>query len=108
MTNGLGGGGDCSSGPAHRCLGTGAVEQQDDGQREGRGCSAATLRGAYGLQIQGTRTAPAPAPPGTIESVIGVNIRHYDGNGNFTQIGNDKGSVSGSGPVDRRASAPIR
>jgi hypothetical protein len=81
--------------------GTGAVDQQDDWQREGRGCSEATLRGAYGLQIHGTRTAPAPAPPGTIESVIGVNIRHYDGRGNFTQIGNDKGSVSGSGPVDR-------
>lgn len=81
--------------------GTGAVEQPEDGHRGGRECSVATLRGTYGLQIQGTRTAPPPAPPGTIESIIGVNIRHYDGKGNFTQVGNDKGSVSGSGPVDR-------
>ncbi len=81
--------------------GTGAVEQHGDRLGQGRECSVATLRGTYGLQIQGTRPAPPPAPPGTIESVIGVNIRHYDGKGNFTQIGNDKGSVSGSGPVDR-------
>ena len=67
-------------------------------------CSEATLRGLYGIQIQGTRPAPAPAPPGTIESVIGVIVRHYDGNGGFTQINNEKGSVSGLGPVDRAGS----
>jgi hypothetical protein len=66
-----------------------------------RGCSEATLRGAYGIQIQGTRFAPPPAPAGTIESVLGVIVRHYDGKGAFTQVNNEKGSVSGPGPADR-------
>jgi hypothetical protein len=66
-----------------------------------RGCSVATLRGAYGIQIQGTRPALPPAPAGTIETVIGVIVRQYDGRGGFTQINNEKGSISGLGPVDR-------
>jgi hypothetical protein len=67
-----------------------------------RGCSEATLRGTYGVQIQGTRLAPSPpAPAGTVESVIGIIRRHYDGQGRFTQINNEKGSVSANGPVDR-------
>lgn len=66
-----------------------------------RGCSEATLRGAYGIQIQGTRLAPPPAPAGTVETVIGVLVRQYDARGNFTQVNNEKGSVSGLGPVDR-------
>ena len=37
-----------------------------------RGCSVATLRGAYGIQAQGTRPA---APGGLSESVIGVVLR---------------------------------
>ena len=78
--------------------GTGADDQRSDHQR---GCSLRTLRGSYGLQIQGTRPAPPPAAPGTIETVIGVIVRHYDGEGNFTQVNNEKGSVSGSAPVDR-------
>ena len=65
------------------------------------GCSEATLRGGYGIQIQGTRLAPAPAPPGTVETVIGVILREYDGRGGFTQINNEKGSVNGLGPIDR-------
>jgi len=66
-----------------------------------QGCSEATLNGAYGVQIQGTRLAPPPAAAGTIESVIGILIRQYDGEGHFTQVNNEKGSVSGIGPVDR-------
>ena len=66
-----------------------------------RGCGVATLRGAYGIQIQGTRLAPPPAPAGTVETIIGVLVRQYDGQGNFTQVNNEKGSVSGLGPVDR-------
>ena len=73
-----------------------------------RGCSEATLRGAYGIQIQGTRPAAPPAPAGSIESVIGVIVRHYDGNGGFTQVNNEKGSTSGNGPVDREHPARIR
>ena len=71
---------------------------------DARGCSEATLRGSYGIQIQGTRPAPAPAPAGTIETVIGVIVRDYDGTGGFTQVNNEKGSVSGLGPVDRAGS----
>ena len=65
------------------------------------GCSEATLRGAYGIQIQGTRPAAPPAPAGSIESVIGVIVRHYDGRGGFTQVNNETGSINGLGPVDR-------
>jgi hypothetical protein len=75
-----------------------------DDDRHRRGCSVATLRGAYGIQIQGTRPALPPAPAGTVESVIGVILRHYDGDGQFTQVNNEKGSVGGNGPVDREGS----
>jgi hypothetical protein len=33
-----------------------------------------------------------------IESVIGVVIRHYDGQGQFTQVDNVKGSITGMVP----------
>jgi hypothetical protein len=46
-------------------------------------CSNATLRGTYGIQMRGT------------QDLIGVVIRTYDGLGNFTQIDNVKGSVTG-------------
>ena len=60
-----------------------------------RGCSLATLRGAYGIQAQGTRPA---APGGPTESVIGVVLRIYDGAGQFTQVDNIKGSITGISP----------
>ena len=86
-------------------VGTQAGVRSESGEnRFPRGCSEATLRGSYGIQIQGTRPAPAPAPAGTIETVIGVIVRHYDGTGGFTQVNNEKGSVSGLGPVDRAGS----
>jgi hypothetical protein len=78
-----------------------AGRHEEDRERPHRVCGEATLRGSYGIQIQGTRPAPSPAPPGTIETVIGVIVRHYDGEGNFTQVNNEKGSVSGVGPADR-------
>jgi hypothetical protein len=71
-----------------------------EAQAEGRGCSEATLRGAYGIQRQGTRPS---GPGGPIESVIGVLIRVYDGRGHFTQIDNVKGSITGIVP-DREGS----
>jgi len=61
-----------------------------EAQAEGEWCSEATLRGAYGIQMQGTR----PSPDG-IESVVGVVIRVYDGQGHFTQVDNVKGSITG-------------
>lgn len=60
-------------------------------------CSDRTLEGTYGIQIQGTRPVPPPLGGGT-ELVIGVVIRTYDGFGNYTQIGNVKGSVTGITP----------
>jgi len=58
-------------------------------------CSDKTIRGSFGGQMQGTR----PVPGGTaIESVIGVVTRTYDGAGNFTQVDNVKGSISGYTP----------
>lgn len=70
-------------------------------QNEGFNCSSETLEGVYGISISGTRPAPPPASgtpnyiPGTIEQVIGVDTRTFDGHGNFTQISNEKGSLSG-------------
>jgi len=68
-----------------------ADETHQGGHR--RGCSEATLRGAYGIQMQGTR--PSGPPPAPLESLAGVVIRHYDGQGAFTQVDNIKGSVTG-------------
>ena len=74
--------------------GFGDGNRRDDDERRHRGCSEASLRGAYGLQFQGTRPVRPPFPPG-IESFIGIAIRTYDGEGQFTQLSNVKGSVIG-------------
>jgi hypothetical protein len=58
-------------------------------------CSNKTIKGTYGIQMQGTRPVPGV---GGIESVIGVVIRTYDGAGTFTQIDNVKGATSGIVP----------
>jgi hypothetical protein len=68
--------------------------QQSEERGRGRGCSEATIRGDYGIQIQGTR----PAPGGLTESVIGVVLRTYDGRGSFSQVSNVKGSITGTVP----------
>lgn len=57
-------------------------------------CSNVTLRGTYGIQMRGTGPVPPPQGGGT-QDLIGVVIRTYDGMGNFTQIDNVKGSVTG-------------
>lgn len=58
-------------------------------------CNNRTIKGTYGIQMQGTR----PIPGGTgIETLIGVVTRTYDGAGNFTQVDNIKGSVTGIVP----------
>lgn len=67
----------------------------DDQERHRHECNNGTLRGAYGIQIQGTRPSSPTGPP---ESVIGVVIRNYDGHGQFSQIDNVKGSISGTVP----------
>jgi hypothetical protein len=68
-----------------------------------RVCSNATLQGTYGVYISGTRPAPSVAPGapgfvGQMEEVIGVVVQVYDGKGNFTQVDNVKGTVSGITP----------
>jgi hypothetical protein len=60
-------------------------------------CSDRTIQGTYGGQVQGTRSVP-PALGGGTELVVGVVIRTYDGFGNFSQIDNVKGSVTGITP----------
>ena len=68
---------------------------------EASACSNQTLEGNYGVSVSGTRPAPPPPGgipnyvPGTIEQVVGVGIQTFDGDGNFTQITNEKGSLSG-------------
>jgi hypothetical protein len=68
--------------------------QENSDRGRGKQCSEATVRGDYGIQIQGTR----PAPGGVIESVIGIVLRNYDGRGSFSQVSNVKGSVTGTVP----------
>jgi hypothetical protein len=66
-------------------------------------CSAATLNGAYGVYLSGIGPAPSVAPgkPGFVgqtQMVVGVVIIVFDGKGNFTQVDNVKGSVTGFTP----------
>jgi hypothetical protein len=70
----------------------GVGAQAKEEPKKDHGCNAATIRGTYGIQITGTRPS---GPGGPIESVIGVVVRHYDGQGQFEQVGNVKGSISG-------------
>jgi hypothetical protein len=51
-----------------------AARMQDDQDRFHRGCSEAMLRGAYGIQIQGTRSADGVGSEGKIEKVMGVIV----------------------------------
>jgi hypothetical protein len=68
---------------------------------ESSSCSNETLAGSYGVALNGTRPAPAPPSgvpnyvPGTVEQLIGVDTQTFDGAGNFSQITNEKGSLSG-------------
>jgi hypothetical protein len=60
---------------------------------DGFECADATIRGTYGIQMQGT--GPVPPPVGGTQTLVGVVTRTYDGMGNFTQIDNIHGSVTG-------------
>jgi hypothetical protein len=57
-----------------------------------RGCSNRTLRGDYGVMVSGVRALG----PDVTESFIGVAIRTYDGRGNFEQVDNSHGTVTGA------------
>ncbi|MGB9457488.1 MAG: hypothetical protein WCB12_15680 [Bryobacteraceae bacterium] len=62
-------------------------------------CTNATLQGDYGFTVTGTR----PSAPGSIviETVVGVAMTHFDGDGNLTQTDNIHGSISGYTAPDR-------
>jgi len=70
-------------------LGQGAVSANDDAHR---GCSNRTLRGDYGILVSGVRALG----PTVTETFIGTAIRTYDGRGNFEQIDNSHGTVTGA------------
>ena len=66
-------------------------------EKRGFHCADTTIRGTYGIQMQGTNPVP-PALGGGFQTVIGVVVRTYDGAGSFTQVDNIKGSVTGIVP----------
>jgi len=74
----------------------GAAHAMSGEADSGKPCNAKMLRGDYGIQMQGTRMTPPPNP--VLESVVGVVLRSFDGYGEFTQVDNIKGSVSGIVP----------
>ena len=65
------------------------VAANDDGRRV---CGNRTLRGDYGILVSGIRGVG----PGTTESFVGTALRTYDGYGQFTQVDNSHGSVTGA------------
>src|SRR5262245_55685840 len=65
------------------------------GEGEGKGCSVATLKGAYGSLITGTK--PSGPPPAPLEQTIGVVIQHFDGHGSLTRTDNILSSITGPG-----------
>ncbi len=67
-----------------------------DGARGGS-CSNRSLHGDYGILISGI--APA-GPNGQTETTVGTALRTYDGHGNFSQVDNVHGQISGA-VVDR-------
>ena len=54
-------------------------------------CSNRTLRGDYGILVSGIRGVG----PGLRESFVGTALRTYDGDGQFTQIDNGHGEITG-------------
>jgi hypothetical protein len=63
----------------------------------GGACSNRSLRGDYGILISGI--APA-GPDGQTEITVGTALRTYDGHGNFSQVDNVHGQITGA-VVDR-------
>ncbi len=67
------------------------VAANDD--TSGRACNNRTLRGDYGILISGI--APE-GPSGKLEMTVATALRTYDGHGNFTQVDNVHGQLSGA------------
>jgi hypothetical protein len=62
-------------------------------------CTTATIEGDYGFIVTGTRPS---APGGPVETVVGVAMTHFDGNGSFTQTDNIHGSITGLAAPNRQ------
>jgi hypothetical protein len=67
--------------------GTATAADQDGAAQ----CTNRTLRGDYGILVSGIRGVG----PGVSESFVGTALRTYDGNGQFTQIDNGHGEITG-------------
>lgn len=65
-----------------------ATAANQDGPGE---CTNRTLRGDYGILVSGIRGVG----PGVRESFVGTALRTYDGDGQFTQIDNGHGEITG-------------
>ena len=65
-----------------------ATAANEDGPRE---CTNRTLHGDYGIIVSGIRGLG----PGITESFVGTALRTYDGDGQFTQIDNGHGEITG-------------
>lgn len=57
-------------------------------------CSESLVRGTYSGQFQGTQTLA----DGSVQNLIGVVVRFYDGRGGVTQVDTIKNSVTGVFP----------
>lgn len=64
-------------------------------------CTNATLEGDFGFTVTGTRPS-APTPGAPVETIVGVAMTNFDGNGNLTQTDNIHGSVNGFPAPDRK------
>jgi hypothetical protein len=64
-------------------------------------CTNATLLGDYGFSVAGTRPSSS-YPFAPIETVVGVAMTHFDGNGSLTQTDNIHGSITGARAPDRK------
>ena len=65
-----------------------ATAANDNGPQ---GCTNRTLRGDYGILVSGIRGLG----PGVTESFVSSALRTYDGDGQFTQIDNVHGQITG-------------
>jgi hypothetical protein len=64
-------------------------------------CSNATLTGDYGFSVTGTRPSGPNLP---IETIVGIAMTHFNGDGTLTQTDNIHGSLSGFPAADRPGS----
>ena len=61
-------------------------------------CSNSTLEGDYGFSVSGMKPSGPGAP---VETIVGVAMTHFDGNGMLTQTDNIHGSITGLPTPDR-------